>query len=53
MKLKDWALEIIDSMHGVCELLDEGDPQRPYATALEVQAEKIRETRASRRPRGP
>ena len=23
--LKDWALEVIDSMHGVCELLDEGD----------------------------
>ena len=41
VKLKDWALEVIDSMHGVCELLDEGDHQRPYATALEVQAEKI------------
>ena len=41
--LHDWALEIVDSMQGVCELLDEGDPQRPYSTALEVQDEKIRE----------
>jgi glutamate--cysteine ligase len=41
--LKAWALEIIDSMHGVCELLDEGDPQRPYSTALELQEEKVRD----------
>ncbi len=39
--LRDWALEIIDGMRGVCELLDEGDPQRPYATALETQAAKV------------
>jgi len=25
--LRDWAAEIVDSMRGVCELLDEGDPQ--------------------------
>ena len=30
-------------MRGVCELLDEGDPQRHYATALEAQAAKVRE----------
>ena len=41
IKLSDWAAEIIDSMRGVCELLDEGDAQRPYLTALEVQEEKI------------
>jgi glutamate--cysteine ligase len=41
--LRDWALEIVDSMRGVCELLDEGDPQRPYATALELQEEKVRD----------
>ena len=41
VSLRDWAAEIIDSMRGVCELLDEGDPQRPYLTALELQAEKI------------
>jgi glutamate--cysteine ligase len=39
--LQGWALEIIDSMRGVCEMLDEGDPQRPYSTALAVQEEKV------------
>jgi glutamate--cysteine ligase len=43
VKLSDWAAEIIDSMRGLCELLDEGDAQRPYLTALEVQEEKIRD----------
>ena len=28
-------------MRGVCELLDEGDAQRPYMTALDVQAAKV------------
>ena len=37
----DWAREILDQMQGVCELLDEGDPQRPYAAALAVQAAKL------------
>ncbi len=41
IKLSDWAAEIIDSMRGVCELLDEGDEQRPYLSALELQEEKI------------
>jgi glutamate--cysteine ligase len=41
VSLRDWALEIVDSMRGVCELLDEGDPQRPYMTALDVQAAKV------------
>jgi len=39
--LRDWALEIVDGMSGVCEVLDEGDPQRPYSTALEVQSAKV------------
>jgi glutamate--cysteine ligase len=30
-------------MRGVCELLDAGDPDRPYATALEVQEAKVRD----------
>jgi glutamate--cysteine ligase len=41
--LRDWALEIMDTMRGVCELLDAGDPQRPYATALEAQEAKVRD----------
>ncbi len=43
VSLREWALEIVDSMRGICELLDEGDPQRPYATALELQEEKVRD----------
>ena len=39
--LRDWARELIDSMRGVCELLDQGDAQRPYTSALELQASKI------------
>jgi glutamate--cysteine ligase len=43
ISLRNWALEIIDSMRGVCELLDEGDPQKPYLTALQLQEEKVRD----------
>ena len=37
----EWAREILDQMQGACELLDEGDPQKPYAAALAVQAAKL------------
>jgi glutamate--cysteine ligase len=43
VSLRDWAAEIIDSMRGVCELLDEGDPQKPYTAALETQEAKVRD----------
>lgn len=36
-----WAAELIDSMRGICEMLDEGQPQRPYTAALELQEAKI------------
>jgi len=39
--LRDWALEIVDGMRGVCDLLDDGDAQRPYSTALETQEAKV------------
>ena len=39
--LRDWGLEIVDSMRGICELLDVGDPQRPYTAALELQQAKL------------
>lgn len=39
--LRDWAREICDEMTGVCELLDQGEPHRPYAKALAIQQEKI------------
>jgi glutamate--cysteine ligase len=39
--LRAWARELLDSMRGVCELLDHGDPLAPYTAALELQAAKI------------
>jgi glutamate--cysteine ligase len=39
--LRPWALEIVDGMRGICELLDGGDPQRPYCAALAAQEAKI------------
>ncbi len=38
-----WAEELLDSMVGICELLDQGDPAQPYAQALATQAAKIRD----------
>ncbi len=46
--LASWAAEILDSMTGICELLDEGDATRPYAAALRTQQEKVAD--ASRTP---
>jgi glutamate--cysteine ligase len=41
VELRTWALELIDSMRGICELLDNGDAQRPYSAALDLQQAKI------------
>jgi glutamate--cysteine ligase len=43
--LRAWALELIDSMRGICELLDYGDAQRPYSAALDLQQGKIDDPR--------
>jgi glutamate--cysteine ligase len=45
IELRAWALELIDSMRGICEMLDHGDAQRPYAAALELQQAKIDDPR--------
>ena len=37
----DWARELLDAMQGLCELLDYGEPARPYSSALEQQRAKI------------
>lgn len=37
----DWAREILDQMQGLCELLDEGDPGKPYSAALATQVAKL------------
>jgi glutamate--cysteine ligase len=39
--MRDWGLEVLDSMRGLCELLDEGDPRRPYSTSLSLQEAKF------------
>ncbi|MEP7242161.1 MAG: glutamate--cysteine ligase [Gammaproteobacteria bacterium] len=39
--MRAWARELLDSMTGICELLDHGNPLRPYANALAVQAAKL------------
>ena len=39
--LREWAEELIDSLRGICDLLDHGDPNRPYGQALAMQAAKI------------
>src|SRR5450631_2949945 len=39
--MKDWAGELLDAMQGTAELLDHGEPARPYAAALEQQRAKL------------
>jgi glutamate--cysteine ligase len=41
VSMRDWARELLDSMTGICEVLDQGDPLRPYTNALAVQAAKL------------
>jgi glutamate--cysteine ligase len=40
-ELKAWARQLLEEMHGICELLDHGDPARPYTAALTVQMAKV------------
>jgi glutamate--cysteine ligase len=39
--MQDWAQELLDQMSGICEVLDMGDPAKPYSQALAVQAAKV------------
>ncbi|HEY8051551.1 MAG: glutamate--cysteine ligase [Steroidobacterales bacterium] len=39
--MQDWACELLDSMAGICEILDRGDANRPYSQALSTQAAKV------------
>ncbi|GAC1451633.1 MAG: glutamate--cysteine ligase [Steroidobacteraceae bacterium] len=39
--MQEWARELIDSMAGICEILDRGDAARPYSQALGIQAAKV------------
>jgi len=39
--MRAWARELLDSLIGICEVLDRGDASRPYTYALTAQAAKI------------
>src|SRR5579872_2068303 len=39
--MRAWAAELLDYMAGIAEILDRGDPARPYAYALAAQSGKI------------
>ncbi|HTD12169.1 MAG TPA: glutamate--cysteine ligase, partial [Steroidobacteraceae bacterium] len=39
--MQAWASELLDSMAGICEILDRGDATRPYTQALGLQAAKV------------
>jgi len=41
ISMAEWSLELLDSMQGICELLDHNDNKKPYAAALEIQRAKI------------
>jgi glutamate--cysteine ligase len=41
----DWARELIDSLTGICEILDRGDASRPFSAALADQAAKVADVR--------
>lgn len=43
IRLKDWAMEILNAMEGVCEVLDRGAQDSPYSASLATQKEKVRE----------
>jgi len=39
--LREWARELLDSMTGICEILDRGDAARPHSHALAAQVAKV------------
>jgi glutamate--cysteine ligase len=41
VSMQTWARELLDSMQGIAEIFDRGDPAKPYSAALAVQAAKI------------
>lgn len=43
ISLQDWALEILDLMQPVCELLDQDSDDRPYGRALQRQRSLVKD----------
>jgi glutamate--cysteine ligase len=43
VSMTGWARELLDSMQGIAEVFDRGDPAKPFSAALAVQAEKVQD----------
>src|SRR6478752_1320980 len=43
VSMTGWAHELLDSMQGIAEIFDRGDPARPFSAALAMQAAKVHE----------
>jgi glutamate--cysteine ligase len=43
VSMQAWAHELLDSMQGVCEVLDTGHPERPYSATLKEQLAKLQD----------
>ena len=41
LPMRSWAGELLESMQGICELLDATHPQRPYSVTLKEQQAKL------------
>jgi glutamate--cysteine ligase len=41
LPMRSWAAELLESMQGICELLDATHPQRPYSVTLKEQQVKL------------
>ncbi len=41
LAMREWSGELLDSMQGICELLDASHPERPYVVALREQKLKL------------
>lgn len=41
--MNEWAAELLEQLEGICEMLDAGDPARPYLRTLARQEEKVRD----------
>lgn len=39
--LKEWAMEIMQEMTGICEVLDGDAPDKPYSASLKKQTERV------------
>ncbi len=43
ISLRDWGMEICNDMQGICEILDQDNPTKPYQEALKEQREALME----------